>query len=92
MKSRQRHPKPATWHPIKRYRKSLGLTQVACAKLLGCSQPLIARVENERLPLSRRMAESWESITGIPRLSLLYPHEHPYPPAEPAAKVEQAAA
>lgn len=86
MKSRKRRPKPATWHPLKRYRKSLGLTQTACANLLGCSQSLIARVECEHKPISRDVAEAWEKVTGIPRLSLLYPETHPYPPAEEASR------
>lgn len=65
-------------HPIQTYREARKLNQADLAKLLGCSPSLISLIESGEREVTRDNAEAWESVTGIPRLSLLYPDEFPY--------------
>lgn len=73
-------------HPIQQYRETNKLTQHELAGLLGCSQSLIAAIESGKRVVSRKNAEKWENVTGIPRMNLMFP------PIEQTGEAEQAAA
>jgi transcriptional regulator with XRE-family HTH domain len=68
-------------HPLEAFREERELSQQGLADLLGCSQSLVAHIEAGNREVTKDNAEKWEEVTGIPRLSLLYPKDYPYPAA-----------
>lgn len=58
-------------HPLANARKDLGLSQAACAELVGCKRWMINRIEaGERRP-SPDLAGRIQGITGIDARTLL---------------------
>lgn len=58
-------------HPLATARNERGLSQAACAKLVGCKRWMINRIEaNERRP-SPQLAEKIEAVTGVDARVLL---------------------
>jgi ribosome-binding protein aMBF1 (putative translation factor) len=52
-------------HPLATARIKLGLSQAACAQLVGCKRWMINRIEaNERRP-SPQLASKIEDVTGV---------------------------
>lgn len=52
-------------HPLAAAREALGLSQAACAELVGCKRWMINRIEaGERRP-SPQLASKLESVTGV---------------------------
>jgi transcriptional regulator with XRE-family HTH domain len=62
--------KPRFIHPVRQVRTCLGYSQPAFAKLIGCSAAAVQRIENDKLPLSRKLANSILEATGADPVTL----------------------
>jgi transcriptional regulator with XRE-family HTH domain len=63
--------KPRFIHPVRQVRTCLGHSQPSFAKLIGCSAAAVQRIENGKLPLSSKLANSILEATGADPVSLL---------------------
>lgn len=62
--------KPKFIHPVRQVRTSIGRTQAAFARLVGCSTVTVQRVENGSLKLSEKLANAIMEATGADPASL----------------------
>jgi DNA-binding XRE family transcriptional regulator len=62
--------KPRFIHPVRQVRTCLGHSQPSFAKLIGCSAVAVQRIENGKLRLSRKLANSIMEATGADPVSL----------------------
>jgi DNA-binding XRE family transcriptional regulator len=62
--------KPRFIHPVRQVRTCLGHTQPSFAKLIGCKAITVQRIENGKLKLSAKLANSILEATGADPVSL----------------------
>lgn len=62
-------------HPLVPYMEEHGLSQKALGDSLGVSQGLVWQWITGRCGITSEKAREIEKLTGIPRLTLLYPDE-----------------
>jgi Zn-dependent peptidase ImmA (M78 family)/transcriptional regulator with XRE-family HTH domain len=64
---------------IKQIRELMGWTQLEASKLLGVSQPFMAKVEGDRLPPPEQFIEKLSLVSGFPRAFFTREPESEFP-------------
>jgi transcriptional regulator with XRE-family HTH domain len=71
MEKAPRHPHKRHRHFLRQWREKCGYTQVQAAEMIGCSQGLLSRIENQKTPYDQDFLEIAAEIYRTDAASLI---------------------